>query len=52
MLSGIMRGEQAELVTFERKENDEMSEIRLWDMQEDVGYVDECDVKIAQIVFR
>ena len=36
---------------FEYKENDEMSEIRLWDMQDDIGYVDECDVKIAQIVF-
>lgn len=46
----IFIGEQAEIIPFERKENDEMSEIRLWDMQEDVGYVDECDVKIAQIV--
>ena len=48
----IFIGEQAEIIPFERKENDEMSEIRLWDMQEDVGYVDECDVKIAQIVFE
>ncbi|MDY5575869.1 MAG: NUDIX hydrolase [Lachnospiraceae bacterium] len=48
----IFIGEQAEIIPFERKENDEISEIRLWDMQEDVGYVDECDVKIAQIVFE
>ena len=41
----IFIGEQAELVPFEHKENDEMSEIRLWDMQEDIGYVDECDVR-------
>lgn len=48
----IFIGEQAELFPFEYKENDEMSEIRLWDMQENIGYVDECDVKIAQIVFE
>lgn len=48
----IFIGEQLELNPFEHKENDEMSEIRLWDMQEDIGYVDECDVKIAQIVFE
>lgn len=48
----IFIGEQPELNSFEHKENDEMSEIRLWDMQEDIGYVDECDVKIAQIVFE
>lgn len=48
----IFIGEQPELKPFEHKENDEMSEIRLWDMQEDIGYVDECDVKIAQIVFE
>ena len=47
----IFIGEQAELFPFEYKENDEMSKIRLWDMQEDIGYIDECDVKIAQIVF-
>ena len=44
--------QQAELVPFEHGENDEMNEIRLWDMQEDIGYVDECDVKIVQIVFE
>ena len=27
-----------------------MTEIRLWDMQEDIGYVDECDVKIVQML--
>ena len=48
----IFIGRQAELIPFEHKENDEMSEIRLWNMQEDIGYVDECDVKIAQIVFE
>ena len=27
-----------------------MTEIRLWDMQEDIGYVDECDAKIVQML--
>ena len=39
---------QEELHPFEHSENDEMTEIRLWDMQEDIGYVD--DVKIVQMV--
>ncbi len=41
---------QEELLPFECSDNDEMNEIKLWDMQEDIGYVDECDVKIVQMV--
>ena len=41
---------QEELLPFEHSDNDEMNEIKLWDMQEDIGYVDECDVKIVQMV--
>lgn len=41
---------QEELLPFEHSDNDEMNEIRLWDMQENIGYVDECDVKIVQMV--
>ena len=41
---------QEELLPFEHNINDEMSEIKLWDMKEDIGYVDECDVKIVQMV--
>ena len=41
---------QAELQPFIHNDNDEMNEIRLWDMYEDIGYVDECDVKIVQMV--
>lgn len=40
---------QEEMNPFEHNDNDEMTEIKLWDMQEDIGYVDECDVKIVQI---
>ena len=28
----------------------EMTKIRLWDLNEDIGYVDECDVAIAKTV--
>ena len=43
-------GWQNEIVPFEHGKNDEMEKIMLWDMKEDIGYVDECDVKIVQIV--
>lgn len=46
----VFVGYQKEIVPFEYTENDEMEKILLWDMKEDIGYVDECDVKIAQIV--
>lgn len=39
-----------ELMPFEHTAADEMKEIRLWDLHEDIGYVDECDVKIVQIL--
>ena len=47
---GIFTCQQEELIPFEHTEDDEMAEIRLWDMQEDIGYVDECDVKIVQML--
>lgn len=46
----IFACQQEELFPFEHNDNDEMMEIKLWDMQEDIGYVDECDVKIVQMV--
>ena len=46
----IFVGWQNEIVPFAPCENDEMKKIMLWDMKEDIGYVDECDVKIVQIV--
>jgi len=42
--------EQEQLTPFEYSDGDEMLEIKLWDMKENIGYVDECDLKIAQIV--
>lgn len=46
----IFTCQQGELIPFGHTENDEMTEIRLWDMQEDIGYVDECDAKIVQML--
>ena len=46
----IFRGYKNELSPFIHEENDEMKEIYLWDMKEDIGYVDECDIKIVEIV--
>lgn len=43
-------GYQTELSPFIHQENDEMKKIYLWDMEEDIGYVDECDIKIAEMV--
>lgn len=46
----IFTCQQNELMSFEHTEVDEMNEIMLWDMKEDIGYVDECDVKIVQMI--
>lgn len=40
---------QNELMPFVKMENDEMEEIMLWDLKEDIGYVDECDLKIVEL---
>ena len=46
----IFACQQDELIPFEHTEFDEMNEIMLWDMKEDIGYVDECDVKIVRMI--
>jgi 8-oxo-dGTP diphosphatase len=46
----VFVGYQSKLFPFERKEDDEFDEINLWDLKEDIGYVDEVDVKIAKMV--
>lgn len=46
----IFVGEQDKLSPFQYSEGDEMDEIKVWDMKEDIGYVDECDVKIVKMV--
>ena len=46
----VFLGEKEALEPFIYSEGDEMSEIRLWDLKEDIGYVDELDVAIVTIV--
>lgn len=41
--------EQDELSEFIKNSEDEMDKIILWDMEEDIGYIDEVDLKIVQI---
>ena len=43
----VFTGELTELQPFIPAKGDEMERIRLWDLEEDIGYVDECDLKIA-----
>ncbi len=40
---------QDELVPYEKCDGDEMDEIMLWDLKEDIGYVDECDLKMVEL---
>ena len=40
---------QDDLIPFEKKDGDEMDEIMLWDLKEDIGYVDECDLKMVEM---
>ena len=46
----VFLGEKEALEPFTCSEGDEMSEIRLWDLKEDIGYLDELDVAIVTIV--
>ncbi len=45
----IYLGTQEELVPFIKTEEDEMEQIRLWDLKQDIGYVDECDLKMVEL---
>ena len=40
---------QKELLPFDKKDYDEMDKIMLWDLKQDIGYVDECDIKILEL---
>ncbi|MCM1418925.1 MAG: hypothetical protein NC084_05395 [Bacteroides sp.] len=45
----VFAGCANELSPFVCEKNDEMEKICLWDKKENIGYVDECDVKIVEI---
>lgn len=40
------------IVPFVKEDKDENDEIKLWDLKEDIGYVDEIDLKIIESVRR
>ena len=46
----VFLGQKGALEPFVFSENDEMSKISLWDMKEDIGYVDELDVAIVKAI--
>ena len=46
----VFLGQKVALEPFVYSENDEMSKISLWDMKEDIGYVDELDVAIVKAI--
>ena len=48
----VFVGKMEELTPFLHVKGDEMEKLYLWDMKEQIGYVDECDVKIAEIVIE
>lgn len=45
----IFFGIQDDLIPFEKRDGDEMDKIMLWDLKEDIGYVDECDLKMVEL---
>lgn len=46
----VFQGEKEALDPFVYSEGDEMSKIHLWDLKEDIGYVDELDVAIVNTI--
>ena len=44
----VFFGVQDEMIPFKKQYGDEMEELKLWDLKEDIGYVDECDLKIVE----
>lgn len=48
----VYAGNLSELSPFAPSAEDEMEKIYLWDGKEDIGYMDECDLKIAEMVLE
>ena len=46
----VFTGVVEHLEPFVPMDEDEMSDIMLWDLKQDIGYVDECDLKIVKMV--
>lgn len=45
----IYLGYKNELENFTKQDDDEMDRIMLWDLKEDIGYFDECDLEIVKL---
>lgn len=45
----VYLGYKDELQSFIKQDNDEMDKIMLWDLKEDIGYFDECDLEILKL---
>nr|WP_289765924.1 NUDIX hydrolase [uncultured Acetatifactor sp.] len=45
----VYLGHKDELQNFIKQDNDEMDKIMLWDLKEDIGYFDECDLEILKL---
>lgn len=45
----VYLGYKDELENFTKQDNDKMDRIRLWDLKEDIGYFDECDLEIVKL---
>jgi len=46
----IFYGKKSNLEKFIKEARDENDEIKLWNLKEDIGYIDEIDVKIIETV--
>ena len=46
----VFTGVVETLEPFVATDEDEMSDIMLWDLKQNIGYVDECDLKIVKMV--
>lgn len=40
---------QEKLIPFVKTADDEMEKIMLWDLKQDIGYVDECDLAVVKL---
>ena len=45
----VFVGSVERLEPFAVTDEDEMSDIMLWDLKRDIGYVDECDLKMVEL---
>lgn len=46
----VFLGEKETITPFEHTDGDDMSKVYLWDLSEDIGYVDEVDVAIVKML--